>query len=126
MNNAAEFDEANTLRSLSWSSSPRIPAGIVPTTRSQPSFASVSSGPIPRSRSERPRPFTIRTQSCQKNPSSTSAVARCVATRKVRKYLSFWWMFQPSSRGRITAWPRLEIGKSSVTPWINPRMIARG
>ena len=72
-------------------------------------------GSIPRSRSERPSPFTMRTQSRQKKPSRTSAVARCVATRKVRKNVSFWWMFQPSRRGRITLWPRLEIGKSSLT-----------
>ena len=104
----------------SRAASPRIPAGIVPTTSSQPSFASVSSGPIPRSRSERPSPFTIRTQSRQKKPSSTSAVARCVATRKVRKYLSFWWMSQPRSCGRITLWPRLETGKSSETPCSSP------
>ena len=42
---------------------------------------------------------TIRIQSRQKNPSSTSAVARCVATRNVTKYASFWWMSQPSSSG---------------------------
>ena len=47
--------------------------------------ASESSGSIRRSRRDRPSPFTIRTQSAQKKPSSTSAVARCVATRKVRK-----------------------------------------
>ena len=100
--------------------------GSCPTTSSQPSFASASSGSMPRSRSDRPSPLTIRTQSRQKNPSRTSAVARCVATRNVRKYLSFWWMFQPSSRGRITLWPRLETGKSSETPWRSPRTIARG
>ena len=98
--------------------SPRIPAGIVPTTSSQPSFASVSV--ISRSRSERPSPLTIRTQSRQKNPSSTSAVARWSATRKVRKYGAFWWMFQPKSFGRMTLCPRLEIGKSSDTPWSSP------
>ena len=53
-------------------------------------------------------------------------MAKCVATRKVRKYWSFWWMSQPSTFGRITLWPRLEIGKSSATPWSNPRMIAWG
>ena len=87
-------------------------------------FASASSGAIPRSRSERPRPFTIRTQSLQKNPSSTSAVARWTATRKLRKYGSFWWMFQPSRCGRITACPRLEIGNSSEKPWSSPRTMA--
>ena len=34
--------------------------------------------------------------------------------------MSFWWMSQPSSCGRITLWPRLEIGKSSETPWSEP------
>jgi hypothetical protein len=66
----------------------------------------------------------MRTQSCQKNPSSTSAVARCVATRNARKKLSFWWMSHPSRPGRITEWPRLEIGNSSENPWSRPRMIA--
>ena len=89
---------------------------------SQPSFASGSA--ISRSRSERPSPFTIRTQSLQKNPSRTIAVARWSATRKVRKYDAFWWMFQPKSCGRMTLWPRLEIGKSSDTPWTSPRIAA--
>ena len=101
-----------------------MPAGIVPTTSIQPSFASVSPGAISRSCSERKMPRTIRTQSCQKNPSSTSAVARCVATRNARKKLSFWWMSQPSSPGRITEWPRLEIGKSSEKPWSSPSTMA--
>ena len=77
-----------------------------------------------RSRRLRPRPRTIRTQSRQKNPSRTIAVARCVATRKVRKYGSFWWMSQPRSRGRMTLWPRLEIGNSSEKPWSRPSTIA--
>ena len=68
----------------------------------------------------------MRTQSRQKNTNSTIAVARCVAIRNVRKYLSFWWMFQPSSFGRITLCPRLETGKSSETPCRSPRMIACG
>jgi hypothetical protein len=109
---------------LSCSRRPRIPAGIVPTTSSQPSFASASSGAMPRSRSERPRPLTIRTQSRQKKMSSTIAVARWSATRNARKYLSFWWMFQPRSRGRITACPRLDTGKSSDTPCSRPSTIA--
>ena len=122
--NAADCAEANALRSLCSSSSPRMPAGIVPTTNSQPSLASVSSGAISRLRRLRPKPRTMRTQSRQKNPSSTSAVARCVATRKVMKYESFWWMFQPSSLGRITLWPRLEIGNSSLKPCSRPSTIA--
>ena len=73
-------------------------------------------GAISRSRSERPSPLKMRTQSFQKNPSSTSAVARWTATRNVMKYLSFWWMFQPNRRGNTTAWPRLEIGNSSENP----------
>ena len=54
---AADCGEAKTLRSGCSSSRPSSPAGIVPTTSSQPSFASVSSGAISRSRSERPRPL---------------------------------------------------------------------
>jgi hypothetical protein len=68
--------------------------------------------------------LTIRTQSCQKNRSSTIAVARWVATRKLMKYLSFWWMFHPSRLGRITECPRLETGNSSDTPWRSPKTIA--
>ena len=67
-----------------------MPAGIVPTTSSHPSLASVSSARISRSRRLRAIPFTIRTQSRQKKPSRTSAVAKCVATRKVMKKESFW------------------------------------
>src|SRR5213075_1858124 len=48
--NAADFGDAKTWRSLFSSRSPRIPAGIVPTTSSHASFASVSAGSIPRSR----------------------------------------------------------------------------
>ncbi len=43
------------------------------------------SAAIWRSRRLRPSPFTIRTQSRQKKPSRTSAVAKCVPTRKVMK-----------------------------------------
>ena len=101
-------------------------AGIVPTTSSQPSFASVSSGAIWRSRKDRPSPARIRIQSRQKKKNSTIAVARCVAIRNVRKYLSFWWMSQPRRLGRMTLCPRLEIGKSSETPWSSPSTIAWG
>ncbi len=66
----------------------------------------------------------MRTQSAQKKPSRTSAVARWVATRNVMKYWSFWWMFQPRMLGRITLCPRLEIGNSSATPCRNPRIAA--
>ena len=52
----ADVADANTLRSL-WSSvSPRIPAGIVPTIRSHASLASVSSGAMSRSRRLRRAP----------------------------------------------------------------------
>src|SRR3954452_2482723 len=33
-------------------------------------------------------------------------------------------MSQPSSRGRITLWPRLEIGNSSAAPWSRPSTTA--
>ena len=82
---AAERPDANAERSLSSSSRPSSPAGIVPTTSSQPSLPSLFSALISRSTSERHMPRTIRTQSFQKNPSSTRAVARWVATRKVMK-----------------------------------------
>src|ERR671930_526954 len=33
-------------------------------------------------------------------------------------------MFHPRRRGRMTLWPRLEMGKSSDTPWSRPRTTA--
>ena len=54
----------------------------------------------------------------------TTAVAQWVATRKERKKLSFWWMFQPNSCGAITPWPRLEIGNGSAMPCRAPSTIA--
>ena len=82
---AAEEADAKSERSGCSSRSPRMPAGIVPTTSSQPRRASASWGAISRSRSERSRPAMIRRQSSKKIPMSTIAVARWVATRKVRK-----------------------------------------
>ena len=77
--------EANRLRSGCSSSRPRIPAGIVPTTSSQPSFASASSGRS-RGRGGSARcPARSAPSPRQKKKSSTSAVARCVATRKVEE-----------------------------------------
>ena len=54
---------------------------MVATTSSQPRRPSGFAVVISRSCSERHMPVTMRTQSRQKNPSSTIAVARCVATR---------------------------------------------
>ena len=101
-----------------------MPTGIVPATSSHPRRASTSSGRISRSFSERQIPATILIQSLMKKSSSTIAVARCVATRKVRKNLSFWWRFHPARRGSITAWPRLEIGNGSAIPCVRPRTTA--
>ena len=75
-------------------------------------------------RSDRPQAAHDPHPVGQKNPSRTSAVARCVATRKVMKKSSFWWMSQPSSCGRITLWPRLEIGNSSLNPCSRPSTTA--
>ncbi len=69
-------------------------------------------------------PLRMRIQSRPKNQSRTMAVARCVATRKAMKYLSFWWMSHPNTRGAMTLCPRLEIGNSSATPWSSPRITA--
>src|SRR5947207_3881138 len=57
--------------------------------------------------------------------SSAVAVATCRPTRNARKNDSGWaWaaarLSHPKIVGRITAWPRLEMGNSSVTPWITP------
>ncbi|GAP59207.1 hypothetical protein AHiyo1_24560 [Arthrobacter sp. Hiyo1] len=103
---------------------PMIPAGTVPTTRSQPSFAYVSDGAIFLSRIERPRPLAISIQSRRKKKNSTIAVARWVAMRKFRNSGAFWSRPQPKSLGRMTLWPRLEIGKSSVIPCSRPMTMA--
>jgi hypothetical protein len=81
--------EANTLRSGFSASSPMRPTGMVPTTSSQPRRAWTSSSRTSRSRSDRSRPLAISFQSLRKKKNRTSAVARCVATRKARKKSSF-------------------------------------
>src|SRR5438132_2683785 len=53
------------------------------------------------------------------------AVATCRPTRNARKNDSgrAWTLdrlSQPTTVGRTTAWPRLEIGNSSVMPWVRP------
>ena len=62
-----------------------MPAGIVPTTISHPSFPSGLAAEISRCSSERHMPVRMRTQSFQKNQSRMIAVARWVATRKAMK-----------------------------------------
>src|SRR5260370_27042039 len=47
------------------------------------------------------------------------AVPTWSRTTNARNVGSAWLMFQCSSLGRITVWPRLLTGKSSVTPWSN-------
>src|SRR6202521_5958406 len=50
---------------------------------------------------------------------SAVAVPTWSSTTKARKVGSAWLIFQPSSFGRMTIWPRLLTGKSSVTPCSN-------
>src|ERR1700693_1449054 len=50
---------------------------------------------------------------------SAVAVPTWSRTTKARNVGSAWLMFQPSSFGRMTVWPRLLTGKSSVTPCSN-------
>src|SRR5882672_5132874 len=45
------------------------------------------------------------------------AVPTCRMTTNGRNSGERWSIDQPNNAGRITAWPRLLIGKSSVTPW---------
>ena len=113
--------EANTLRSLSSQQRARgSRPGSCPTTSSQPSFASVSSGSIP-GRAASGRAPSRSAPSRARRSRAARARSRDASRRgSVRKYLSFWWMFQPKRLGRITLWPRLEIGKSSETPWSSP------
>ena len=95
------------------------PAGIVPTTSSQPSFASAS---VDLAVAQRAAEALARSapSRARRSRSSTIAVARCVATRNVRKYGSFWWMFQPSRLRQDHAVPeardREELGDALQEP----------
>ncbi len=84
-NNAAMLGEAKSDLSDSSNKSPKIPAGIVPTIRSQPNFASVSSIRISLSLRDLKTPFIILIQSFLKKRKRTIAVAKWVATRNVKK-----------------------------------------
>jgi hypothetical protein len=61
-----------------------------------------------------------------------SAVATCIPTMNARYGDSGAETFRsaaqlpPTSAGIRTLCPRLETGKSSVTPWISPTTIASG
>ena len=69
---------------------------------------------------------TIRTQSRQKYKIMAAAVATCSPTMKARYGDSALDTFRscahepPITAGTSTAWPRLEIGKSSVMPCRSP------
>ena len=66
----------------------------------------------------------IRFQSDQNMKNRTMAVAKWVATRNVRKNVSFWWMSQPNTRGSTTAWPSELTGNGSAKPWSTPSTMA--
>ena len=106
-----------------------MPAGIVATMISQAIF----SGTVCtlRWRTELTKPPMIRTQSRQKNISSASAVATCRPTMNARygDSLACSWLTKrchepPIRAGTSTEWPRLDTGKSSVTPCRTPIVIA--
>src|SRR6185437_13138832 len=71
-------------------------------------------------------PRTIRSQSRQKYAIIPIAVATCSPTTNARygesgeDTFSVLAQFPPISAGRSTLCPRLETGKSSVTPWMRP------
>ena len=78
-----------------------------------------------------PKPRTMRAQSRQKTAMSASAVATWSPTTKARygdsgEACSVTSRDQepPMNAGTMTVWPRLETGKSSVTPWMAPMTIA--
>ncbi len=121
---AASSGLANTLVNVFCSAAPTMPTGIVARMIIQ---ASRSSGVvIDRVRSDVKNPRTIRSQSRQKNAIIAMAVATCSPTMNARygepgaDTLSALAQLPPISAGSSTLCPRLETGKSSVTPWTRP------
>jgi hypothetical protein len=119
---------ANTLTNTFCSSAPTRPTGIVAKMIIQ---ASRSSGvETERVRSDEKKPLTMRSQSRQKYAIIAIAVATCNPTTNARygesfaDTLSAFAQFPPISAGNSTLCPRLETGKSSVTPWTRPVTIA--
>ncbi len=122
--NAASSGLASTLVTSFWRTTPTMPTGIVPRMISQ---ASRSSGVVTaRVRSEETNPRTIRSQSRQKYAIIAIAVATCSPTMNARygefgaDTFSAFAQLPPISAGSSTLCPRLETGKSSVTPWMRP------
>ena len=96
-----------------------MPAGIVATTRSQPSRS--VGVVIVRVRLEWAKAPMIAFQSLQKKATRASAVPTWSATTKASQNDSGLLsdatrLFQLKRAGNTTAWPRLETGKSSLTP----------
>ncbi len=106
------------------SASPTMPTGIVPRMIIQASrWSGVA---IRRWPMEEKNPRTIRSQSRQKYAIIAIAVATCNPTMKARygepgvETFSVLAQLPPISAGIRTLCPRLETGKSSVTPWTSP------
>ena len=115
-NAAAELGEANSCAADARAAGRGPRPGSCRPRAASPAGRRCRRGSRGRAASGRARGGSASSRS-QKKKNRTIAVARWVATRKVRKNLSFWWMSQPRSRGRITPWPRLEIGNGSAMPW---------
>ena len=121
---AASSGLAKTFVNSFCSATPTRPTGIVARMIIQ---ASRSSGVvIDRVRSDEKKPRTIRSQSRQKYAIIAIAVATCSPTMNARygefgaDTLSAFAQLPPTSAGISTLCPRLETGKSSVTPWMRP------
>jgi hypothetical protein len=121
---AASSGLANTFVNSCCSAAPTMPTGIVARMIIQ---ASRSSGVvIDRVRSDVKNPRTIRSQSRQKYAIIAIAVATCSPTMNARygefgaDTFSVLAQLPPTSAGISTLCPRLETGKSSVTPWMRP------
>ena len=118
------------VRNVCSSSRPVIPTGMVASTRCQASRSSAVR--TFRSRTEVPSPRTMRTQSRQKKMIRASAVATCSPTMNARYGDSAEFTLRsrpqepPINAGSSTLWPRLETGKSSVTPCRRPMTAASG
>ena len=115
-----------------------MPTGMVPRISSQASFWSVFCGSqrlVPGSGAatcltEAKNATMIRIQSRQKKMIMAMAVATCSPTMNAR-YADFdpdtlrsVAHCPPTSAGMRMAWPRLDTGNSSVTPWMRPMIPA--
>jgi hypothetical protein len=127
---AAGAGRPSTVRNVCSSSSPARPIGIVATMIIQASRSSAVS--TRRYRRDVTKPVMMRNQSRQKYTSNAAAVATWSPTMNARYGDSGAATLRsdahrpPINAGSRMLWPRLETGKSSLTPCSRPTTIASG